>query len=314
MDVRELAYTPNVGAPAGVEVMELADLYERARRHGNDPYVPSRPAFHQLIGARDRPVRMWVDFVEQELRPGSWLWIRPGQVQRFGSGLATADGVIVLFEAGFLPPATVSAAHMDPPYEQRPLVPRGADAEAVTRAVDHLRHEYGAMASLPLTAHTEVLRALLSVLLVRLAAVREPAPDAATASGTFRRFHAAVERDHAVTRRVEEYAAALGYSPRTLTRAALAATGRTAKQYVDDRVLLEAKRLLWHSGLPAREVAARLGFADASDFTKFFRLRAGETPGAFRAGPSKDAGPSKNARPSKNAGPSKSAKEAEANG
>lgn len=281
-DVRDLAYTPAVGAPAGVEVMELADLYERARRHGNDPYVPLRPAFHQLIGARGRPVQMWVDFVEQELRPESWLWIRPGQVQRFASDLAAVDGVIVLFQPGFLPPATVTAAHLDTPYEQRPLEPRGPDAEAVTRALEHLRYEYEALASLPLQAHTEVLRALLSVLVVRLATVRDPAPGAATVSGTFRRFHAAVERDHAVTRRVEDYAAALGYSPRTLTRATVAATGRTAKQYVDDRVLLEAKRLLWHSGLSAREVAARLGFADPSDFTKFFRLRAGETPGAFR--------------------------------
>ncbi|WP_329579328.1 helix-turn-helix domain-containing protein [Streptomyces sp. NBC_01361] len=281
-DVRDLEYTPAVGAPAGVEVMELADLLERSRRHGNDPYAPLRPAFHQLIGARERPLRMWVDFVEHELRPGSWLWIRPGQVQRFGPDLVTADGVIVLFQPGFLPPATVSAAHMDPPYEQRPSVLEGSDAEGVRRALDHLVYEYGAMASLPLQAHTEVLRALVSVLVVRLAQARGPAPRPTTASETFRRFHAAVERDHAVTRRVEDYAAALGYSTRTLTRATLAATGRTAKQYVDDRVLLEAKRLLQHSGLTAKEVTVRLGFTDASDFTKFFRLRTGTTPGAFR--------------------------------
>ncbi|MFF1359974.1 helix-turn-helix domain-containing protein [Streptomyces sp. NPDC058297] len=284
-DVRDLAYTPTVGAAAGVEVMELADLYERSRRHGNDPYAPLRPAFHQLIGARTRPLRVWVDFVEHELRPGSWLWIRPGQVQRFGTDLVAADGLIVLFQPGFLPPATVSAAHMDPPYEQRPFTPEGPDAEGLRRALEHLAYEYGQMASLPLESHTEVLRALLSVLLMRLATVRESTPGPLAASDTFHRFHAAVERDHAVTRRVEDYAAALGYSPRTLTRATLAASGRTAKQYVDDRVLLEAKRLLWHSGLPAKEVARRLGFADASDFTKFFRLRTGTTPGAFREDP-----------------------------
>ncbi|MEU2925921.1 helix-turn-helix transcriptional regulator [Streptomyces sp. NPDC007251] len=283
-DVRDLVYTPTVGAPAGVEVMELADLYERARRHGNDPYAPLRPSFHQLIGARDRPLLMAVDFVEYALRPGSWLWIRPGQVQRFGPDLRVADGVVVLFEAGFLPPATVAAAHMDPPYEQRPLTPEGPDAEGVRRALDHLRYEYGQLASLPLQTHAEVLRALLSVLVMRLAQARGPAPRPAAPSEVFRRFHAAVERDHAVTRRVEDYAAALGYSPRTLTRAASAATGRTAKQYIDDRVLLEAKRLLRHSGLAAKEVADRLGFVDASDFTKFFRLRTGVTPGAFRGG------------------------------
>lgn len=284
-EVRDLAYTPAVGAAAGVEVMELADLYARSLRHGNDPYAPLRPAFHQLIGTRGLPLRMWVDFVEHELRPGSWLWIRPGQVQRFGPDLEAADGVVVLFQPGFLPPATVSAAHMDPPYEQRPTTPEGPAAEGLRRALDHLVWEYGALASLSLAAHTEVLRALLSVLVVRLAEARGPTPLPAPASETFRRFHTAVERDHAVTRRVEDYAAALGYSPRTLTRATLAATGRTAKQYVDDRVLLEAKRLLRHSGLTAKEVASRLGFADASDFTKFFRLRVGMTPGTFRESP-----------------------------
>ncbi|MEV5612779.1 helix-turn-helix transcriptional regulator [Streptomyces sp. NPDC052225] len=283
--MRDLAYTPAVGAPAGVEVVELADLHARSLRHGNDPYAPLRPAFHQLIGARERPLSLTVDFVDHELPPGAWLWIRAGQVQRFGPDLRGADGVDVLFPSGFLPPAIVAAAHMDPPYEQRPLTPRAPDAQGVRLALDHLAYEYGAMASLPLQAHTEVLRALLSVLVVRLAKVRDPAPRAAASSDTFRRFHAAVERDHAVTRRVEDYAAALGYSPRTLTRATLAATGRTAKQYVDERVLLEAKRLLWHSGLPAKEVADALGFPDPSDFTKFFRLRTGVTPGAFRAGP-----------------------------
>ncbi|MFE6160492.1 helix-turn-helix domain-containing protein [Streptomyces sp. NPDC056486] len=282
-DVRDLDYTAAVGAPTGVEVVDLGGLYERSRRHGNDPYASLRPAFHQLIAVRSRPLRMAVDFVEHDLPPGSWLWIRAGQVQRFGRDLAAADGVIVLFQPGFLPPATVAAAHMDPPYEQQPLVPEGEQAQALQRALDHLTYEYDAMASLPLDSHVEVVRHLVSVLVLRLAAVRGAAPLQGPVSEVFRRFHDAVERDHAVTRRVEDYAAALGYSPRTLSRSTLAVTGASAKKFVDERVLLEAKRLLQHSSLPAKEVAGRLGFADASDFNKFFRLRTGTTPAAFRA-------------------------------
>ncbi|WP_327174529.1 AraC family transcriptional regulator [Streptomyces sp. NBC_01335] len=282
-EVRDLDYTAGVGAPTGVEVVELGGLYDRSRRHGNDPYAPLRPAFHQLIAVRARPLRMAVDFVEHDLPPGSWIWIRPGQVQRFGPDLVTADGVVVLFQRGFLPPATVAAAHMDPPFQQEPLLPTGTDAEALGRGLDHLAYEYGAMATLPLDSHVEVLRHLVSVLVLRLATVRGTAPRPGPVSEVFRRFHDAVERDHATTRRVEDYAAALGYSPRTLTRATRAVTGAGAKQFVDDRVLLEAKRLLQHSRLPAKEVAGRLGFADASDFTKFFRLRTGATPAAFRA-------------------------------
>jgi AraC-like DNA-binding protein len=85
------------------------------------------------------------------------------------------------------------------------------------------------------------------------------------------------------THRVADYAAALGYSVRTLTRATLAATGRTAKQHLDARILLEAKRLLVHTDASAAAVGAQLGFADAGDFTKFFRKRAGRTPLEFRA-------------------------------
>lgn len=282
-DVRDLDYTAGVGAPAGVEVVELGGLYERSRRHGNDPYAALRPAFHQLIVVRGRPLRMAVDFVEHDLPSGSWLWIRPGQVQRFGRDLVTADGVIVLFQPGFLPPATVAAAHMDPPYEQRPLLPEGEQAQALRQALTHLTYEYGAMASLPLHSHVEVMRHLVSVLVLRLAAVRGGAPLRGPVSEVFRRFHDAVERDHRVTRRVEDYASALGYSPRTLSRATLAVTGVSAKKFIDERVLLEAKRLLQHSGLPAKEIAGRLGFTDASDFTKFFRLRTGTTPAAFRS-------------------------------
>ncbi|GGV25670.1 transcriptional regulator [Streptomyces longisporoflavus] len=281
--VRDLDYTAAVGAPTGVEVVELAALYERSRRHGNDPYTALRPAFHQLIAVRRRPLRVAVDFVEHELPPGSWLWIRPGQVQRFSRDLVTADGVVVLFQPGFLPPATVAAAHLDPPYEQQPLMPGGEQARGLQRALDHLVYEYDAMASLPLDSHIEVVRHLVSVLLLRLAAVRGAAPPPGPVSEVFRRFHDAVERDHAVTRRVEDYAAALGYSPRTLSRATRAVTGAGAKKFIDERVLLEAKRLLQHSSLPAKEVAGSLGFADASDFTKFFRLRTGTTPAAFRA-------------------------------
>ncbi|WP_405774182.1 helix-turn-helix transcriptional regulator [Streptomyces sp. NBC_00859] len=266
-------------------MLPLSGLLPRSHGHGNDPYGLLRPAFHQLVSVRSGRLRPSVDFVDHELGAGSWLWIRPGQVQRFSDDLAAADGTMVLFLPGFLPPATAAAARLDPPYTQRPLRPTGTDAEGLRQALDHLVYESGNMASLPLESHVEVMRNLVSVLTLRLAGahtVHGPASRRTPAGETFRRFHEAVERDHAVTRRVEDYAAALGYSPRTLSRVTLAATGVTPKKYIDGRVLLEAKRLLQHSGLPANAVAERLGFMDASDFNKFFRRREGTTPGAFR--------------------------------
>src|SRR5271170_8023871 len=60
------------------------------------------------------------------------------------------------------------------------------------------------------------------------------------------------------------------------------AAGVAAKEYIDRRVLLEAKRLLAHGDQPAAKIAARLGFSSATNFSKFFRQRAGTSPLAFR--------------------------------
>ncbi len=160
----------------------------------------------------------------------------------------------------------------------------GPDLAAVNRAVDHLAAEFGCGRGLPAEVHTEVLRHLFTVLVLRLAYLTAPVGSSVPApSETFERFRAAVEREFATSHRVADYARALGYSPRSLSRASLAAAGVGAKEFIDCRVVLESKRLLAHSELPAARIADRLGFDDAANFSKFFAHRTGLSPGAFRA-------------------------------
>jgi AraC-like DNA-binding protein len=81
---------------------------------------------------------------------------------------------------------------------------------------------------------------------------------------------------------VAAYARRLGYSTRTLDRLARANAGVTAKALIDERVVLEARRMLVHAADPVAAVADALGFDDASNFSKYFTQRAGSTPAAFR--------------------------------
>ncbi|MFD7711201.1 AraC family transcriptional regulator [Streptomyces sp. NPDC059786] len=281
-DVTEVPYRAAAGAPPGAEVLDFPGLLARARGHGLDPYAPKRPAFHELITVKSGTLRASVDFAEYELTAGDWLWVRPGQVHHYDSDLTAARGTVVLFLPGFLSTATVAAAGVDRPAAPNPLTPAGAHADAVGRVRDLLEDEYRRLGDLPLQVHIDVVRHLLSVLVLRLAHGRREPDGAVTGSEAFRRFQQAVERDFARTHRVEDYARDLGYSVRTLTRATRAAAGCGAKRFIDDRVLLEAKRLLVHTELSSHVIGDRLGFPDATVFTKFFRQRAGETPAAFR--------------------------------
>lgn len=238
-----------------------------------------RPSFHHLIAVRAGTLRVSVDFTDHELTVGTWIWVRPGQVLQFRSPLEEARGTVVLFQPGFLSTATVEAARVDQPSPGRPPVSAG---DATLRVLDVLEGEYRRLAELPLEVHVEVVRHLLAVLVLRLAHLPGGQAGATTTGEAFRRFQRAVDQNFFRTHRAEDYATELGYSVRTLTRATQAAVGCGAKHFIDDRVLLEAKRLLVHSDLSATAVGDRLGFPDPTVFTKFFRTRAGETPTAFR--------------------------------
>lgn len=131
----------------------------------------------------------------------------------------------------------------------------------------------------------ELLGQLLTALLIRIARLlpRADAGSPPVGAETFRRFQHELERSFAVTRHAGDYAARVGYSVRTLSRACQAVTGHTAKELINARVALEAKRLLTHTDLPAATVGRRLGFTEPTNFNKFFTRETGHNPGDFRS-------------------------------
>ncbi|MFD5813510.1 helix-turn-helix transcriptional regulator [Streptomyces sp. NPDC127038] len=265
------------GTPAGLEVISLAAL----RARGTDLGAPQRPAFHQILTLASGTLCQTVDFTGHDVGRDSWLWTRPGQVVQWGD-LARAEGTLIAFERDFPGAATVRAARLDDPHARVLRTPGGEAAASLRVAAAHLEHEFRSPGRLPLDAHGAVLRHLLEALVLRLAHPDGSDSRTTPPSETFLRFRATVERDFAHTRRVDDYALTLGYSARTLSRAALEAAGIGAKEFIDRRVILEAKRLLAHTDLAAARIADGLGFSSATNFAKYFHQRAGQPPIAFR--------------------------------
>jgi AraC-like DNA-binding protein len=221
-----------------------------------------------------------VDFQARPVRPGTLLWIRPGQAVRLAPppGL---DAVLVTWESGLHPDGDLADLPFDDPFGPMSWQLAGEDEDAIITEVSQLvvdceRFTSGSLA-------TALLRHELAVLLLRVGLLATPAPLSRAEARTYHRFRDELERSHAETRRVEEYAARLDCSVRTLTRASLAATGRSAKQLVDDRVTLAAQRLLGCTDLSVAEVGRRLGFPEPTNFGRFFQRAVGVSPGTFRA-------------------------------
>ncbi|MEU8425037.1 AraC family transcriptional regulator [Micromonospora sp. NPDC048835] len=215
-----------------------------------------------------------LDFHLLPCRPGTLLRVRPGQVLRCAG--PQFDATVVAWEPGALDGFDVDLTRT---ATWRQLAGEDEDAvisEVSQLAVDCQRHPDDPTAR-------ALLRHQLAVLLLRLALAHTGRPPSRPEDETFHRFRREVEHGYPRSRRVEDYAAELGCSVRTLTRACLAITGRSAKQVIDERVALQASRLLAATDQPIAQIGRQLGFSEPTNFGRFFTREVGVSPGAFRA-------------------------------
>ncbi len=256
-------------APAEIETLDLGDL------------VPD-PAWRRPV-LLDRDLLVLVtsghgsaelDFRVLPCRPGTLLRVRAGQVLR--CALPDLDATVVRWS-----PEALHGFDVDPDAVPPWLQLAGEDEDAVISEVSQLAVDCQRHRGVP--AASGLLRHQLAVLLLRLALLPDAAQAPRAEAVTFQRLCREVERGYQHSRRVEDYAARLGCSVRTLTRACLAVTGRSAKQVVDDRVALQARRLLAATDEPVARIGRQLGFSEPTNFGRFFAREVGVSPGAFRA-------------------------------
>lgn len=194
------------------------------------------------------------------------------------------EGPLVLFTPDLLPEGDAASRLAADTF--RPACWRldPVSWELTLAATSHLGREHEAAATNPQMASAPLLSHLLAALLLRATAVPEAGPELSTTDHeVFHRYRVAVERGFRQQHQVADYERALGYGQRALARATRAATGLGAKQFLDQRILLEAKRLLSHTSLPVAVCGQRVGFDDPANFSTFFRRQTGQTPREWRA-------------------------------
>lgn len=98
----------------------------------------------------------------------------------------------------------------------------------------------------------------------------------------FEQFISLVSRYHDQYRNVGFYADKLCLTPKYLSKLIKNATGRSAPDWIDSYVILEAKNMLKYSNCTIKEIVYKLNFPNQSVFYKFFKARTGMTPSEYR--------------------------------
>jgi AraC family transcriptional activator of pobA len=258
-----------------------------------------------------------LESIDDRTRPANWN-IRPHAHANLshvfciaaGGGRMHADGEILPFAGPclLLVPAnvvhgfdyeadthgsvvTISAAYL------QDLTRRESELRAVFGAPRVLAHREGQFGDLLVRlgrelawsapGHAAAVEALLVTLLVgalRLSHETRTSGDVGqgAAAALVARFRERVEAGFRSDTRVEAYAEALGVSAKRLRLASMQAAGVTPLRIVQDRLILEAKRLMLYSNMTVAEAAYYLGFDDPAYFTRFFTKHCGASPRQFR--------------------------------
>lgn len=275
----EIAFAPQGNLPGlPVEVLHRSSLV--ARLAAREIATRQRVGFHQLLLCVAGSGTHVVDFDPIPFRPGTLCRIHPGQVQRF---LPEDD-----FEA-LMVVWPVESHHADP---DAPAWYPGSDVptrwdlnndmhEQVCLWIESLAD---AQASFQNTsAHRSLMQSLLCTLLMRLSIdIPSASPVGSRLPRAYLDFRQIIEQSLNERPTVMALAQDLGYSTRTLDRACQQASGRTARDILDDRVALEVRRLLTHTDRPFARISAELGFTDPSNFSKFVKRNLGQVPTAIR--------------------------------
>lgn len=142
---------------------------------------------------------------------------------------------------------------------------------------------------------TEIIQTLFRALAYRLCRIigdqlcqRTDRPDTQESTRNrsvvyFNNFIEELSHNFRQERSVGFYADRLHLTPKYLTTLLRTTTGRTASEWIDEYVVLEAKNLLKYSTMNIQEVAYYLHFPNQSFFGKYFKQHTGMTPSAYRS-------------------------------
>jgi AraC family transcriptional regulator, transcriptional activator of pobA len=247
----------------------------------SEPLEVHRHDHYELFFLRSGEGNHMIDLEHYTLHTPSIHVVAPGQVHRLERS-HDAVGSVLLF---------TREATLDPRLQQdvEQVIGHPGSPTVLPIASTQLDDVERLLELIEATNRTQegpgqrIAAGLLGVVLAHCAhwfTVRDEAPRGI--SDPVQRFLADVERLYLDERSVTSYAERLSISPGHLNVLVQKRLGKNSSAVIQDRLLLEAKRLLLHADLSVKEISYALRMEDPAYFNRVFKKATGSTPLDYR--------------------------------
>lgn len=240
---------------------------------------------HYIFLLQERGLSMgMIDFNSFRLKDNTVLYILPGQVHSYSKAEKGTSGWFLAIDADIIP-GDLRSVLEDPMLMRRPFAAAAAEMAMLVRCVElayRLDNEESSYFS------RQAIYSLLASFVALVAGLydgrrTDGAIKASRPQAIAREFRLLLAKQYKTLKSPADYAEALHLSAPYLNEAVKDITGFTVSYWIKQEIVLEAKRLLFHSPCSVKEIAYQLGYEDHTYFSRLFKKASGRTPGDFRA-------------------------------
>lgn len=263
------------------KIEKMEDHYDDVSGTIDEPHSHD---FYTIIWLNQGNGSHTIDFKKYSLAENQIYFLNPGQVHQIATD-NRPEGWVLSFSVDFLilnniPLSFIENINLFRPYNESPPLRISSSLSAQLQSLVEDMISYFEN-SLPFK--NEALGAQLRLLLIYCnTECNLPQPLESNESCILVDFRRDVENEFRISHKVGEYAEKLSITPKYLNEVIKGSLGYTAKEYILDRIIIEAKRLLLHSEMSAKQIAYELGFKEAVHFSAFFKKITGLTPIMFK--------------------------------
>ncbi|MEO8885270.1 MAG: helix-turn-helix domain-containing protein [Mucilaginibacter sp.] len=251
----------------------------------DDFLIPHRKDYYFWAFVKRGSNRHWIDMKPCILSPNIFSFTSPHQVL-VKEEAKPFTGTLVGFTEEFLALEENSLLRQLPiiqnPDNGHQLLLNDADILFVEDMMDKMYQENKAGNNWQHSMLMGYMR-VLAIYLSRLYTAQFSNNDTVQDRMLLKKYLAKIEENYSEQHEVSGYADMLNISAGYLSEVVKQQSGKPAISHIHERLILETKRLLFHTNQSIKEIAFELGFEDASYFSRFFKRIVGDTPIAYRA-------------------------------